>query len=219
MGELLPEWLQTFLTDTVPPRESFLVRLEKQAANEHIPIIHPDVAQFLHLLIRVHRPKTILEVGTAIGYSTIWMARAAGPDSLIKTIEINEDRAYEAWLNFKTAGIEEQVQNIVGDAIDLISKLDTQFDLIFLDAAKGQYLTFFEDAIKLLNPGGLIIADNVLLNGWVADQELIPSRRMKTMVNRMTDYIQLVMNHRQLTSSIIPIGDGMAVSLKEVSAE
>ncbi len=219
MGELLPEWLQTFLTDTVPPRESFLVRLEKQAANEHIPIIHPDVAQFLHFLIRVHRPKTILEVGTAIGYSTIWMARAAGPDSLIKTIEINEDRAYEAWLNFKTAGIEEQVQNIVGDAIDLISKLDTQFDLIFLDAAKGQYLTFFEDAIKLLNPGGLIIADNVLLNGWVADQELIPSRRMKTMVNRMTDYIQLVMNHRQLTSSIIPIGDGMAVSLKEVSAE
>lgn len=219
MGELLCDWLQNFLTETVPPREPILRRLEEQAAREHIPIIHPEVGQFLRFMIRLHRPKAILEVGTAIGYSTIWMARAAGPEARLKTIEINENHAYEAWLNFKEAGIEEQVQGLVGDAVDLIGKLDTTFDLIFLDAAKGQYLNFFESALAILNPGGLIIADNVLLNGWVANHDLIPHRRMKTMVNRMTDYIELVMNHPDLSSSIIPIGDGMALSLKEVRRE
>ncbi len=215
MGELLCDWLQEFLTNTVPPREPLLQRLEEQAALEHIPIIHPEVGQFIHFLVRLHRPKSILEVGTAIGYSTIWLARGAGPAAQIKTIEINEKRAYEAWLNFKEAKIEDQVQGLVGDALDLIGKLDTKFDLVFIDAAKGQYLSFFEDAIELLNPGGLIIADNVLLNGWVANRDLIPRRRMKTMVNRMTDYIELVMNHPDLTSSIVPVGDGVAISFKE----
>ena len=142
MGELLDAWLQDFLNNTVPPREPILQRLEEQAACEHIPIIHPDVGQFLRFLIRVHRPKSILEVGTAIGYSTILFAQAADRETKIKTIEINESRAYEAWLNFKDAGIADRIQSIVGDAIDLIAKLDTTFDFIFLDAAKGQYLTF-----------------------------------------------------------------------------
>ncbi|MCK4259765.1 MAG: O-methyltransferase [Halanaerobiales bacterium] len=208
--------LQEFLTNTVQPREPLLQRLEEQAALEHIPIIHSEVGQFLHFLIRLHQPKSILEIGTAIGYSTIWMTRAAGPDAQIKTIEINENRAYEAWLNIKEAKVDNQVQSIVGDAVDLIGKLDTKFDLIFIDAAKGQYLTFLEDALKILNPGGLIVADNVLLKGWVANNELLPHRRMRTMVNRMKDYVQLVMNHPELTSSIIPVGDGVAVSLKEV---
>lgn len=215
MGELFVDWLQNFLTQTVPPREPLLQRLEEQAARENLPIIHPEVGQFLRFLIRLHRPHSILEVGTAIGYSTIWMARAAGPDARIKTIEINESHAYEAWLNFKEAGVDGQIQGIVGDAVDLIGKLDMAFDLIFLDAAKGQYLAFFESALALLNPGGLIVADNVLLNGWVANHDLIPHRRMKTMVHRMTDYIELVMNHPALSSSIIPLGDGMALSLKE----
>ncbi|AZR73620.1 hypothetical protein BBF96_09595 [Anoxybacter fermentans] len=216
MSEFITDWLQKFLKDTVPPRDPLLKKLEEQAACEHIPIIYPEVGQFLYFLIRLQKPKSILEVGTAIGYSTIWMARAAGPETQIKTIEINEDRAYQAWLNFKEAGIEKQIQSIVGDAIDMIGKLDTSFDLIFLDAAKGQYLNFFKEVIDLLNPGGLIVADNVLLNGWVANHKLIPHRRMKTMVNRMTDYIKLVMNHPELTSAIVPIGDGMALSLKEV---
>lgn len=215
MGEMLADWLQSFMSETVPPREPLLTKIEEQAAHEHIPIIHPEVGQLIHLLIRLHKPKTILEVGTAVGYSTIWMARAAGLDAQITTIEINENRAYEAWLNFKEAGIEEQVQSVVGDAIDLIRKLDTPFDLIFLDAAKGQYLNFFEDGLTLLNPGGMIISDNVLINGWVANPELIPRRRMKTMVHRMGEFIDLVMNHPELTSSIIPIGDGVAVSLRE----
>lgn len=214
MGELLCDWLQNFLTETVPSRDPLLRRLEEQAARNTLPIIHPEVGQFLQFLIHVHKPKSILEIGTLIGYSTIWIARAAGEDAKIKTIEINENQAYEAWLNFKEAGIEDRVQSIVGDAVELIGKLDTTFDLIFLDAAKGQYLNFFESALNLCNPGGLIIADNVLLNGWVANHDLIPHRRMKTMVNRMTDYIQLVMNHPELSSSIVPIGDGMALSLK-----
>ena len=216
MGELLDAWLQDFLNNTVPPREPILQRLEEQAACEHIPIIHPDVGQFLRFLIRVHRPKSILEVGTAIGYSTILFAQAADRETKIKTIEINESRAYEAWLNFKDAGIADRIQSIVGDAIDLIAKLDTTFDFIFLDAAKGQYLTFFQDALGLLNQGGLIVADNVLLNGWVANHDLIPRRRMKTMVNRMDEYIRMVIDHPELTSSIIPIGDGLALSLKDV---
>lgn len=219
MGELFVDWLQNFLTQTVPPREPLLQRLEEQAARDNLPIIHPEVGQFLRFLIHLHRPLSILEVGTAIGYSTIWMARAAGPEARIKTIEINENHAYEAWLNFKEAGVDHQIHGIVGDAVDLIGKLDTTFDFIFLDAAKGQYLTFFESALALLNPRGLIVADNVLLNGWVANHELIPHRRMKTMVNRMTDYIELVMNHPELSSSIIPLGDGMALSLKEARRE
>lgn len=217
MGRLLPEWLQNFLTKTVLPREPFLVKLEKQALNQQIPIIHPEVAQFLHLLIRMHRPKTILEIGTAIGYSTICMARAAGPEAKIKTIEINEDHAYQAWLNFKEVALNDQIQSIVGDAIDLIPKLENKFDLIFLDAAKGQYLNFLPHTLELLNPRGILIADNVLLNGWVVKEELIPHRRMKTMVKRMTKFLESVTNHPSLTSSIVPIGDGLTVSLKEVS--
>lgn len=217
MGQLLPEWLQNFLTKTVLPREPFLVKLEKQALNQQIPIIHPEVAQFLHLLIRMHRPITILEIGTAIGYSTICMARAAGPEAKIKTIEIDEDHAYQAWLNFKEVALNDQIQSIVGDAIDLIPKLENKFDLIFLDAAKGQYLNFLPHTLELLNPRGILIADNVLLNGWVVKEELIPHRRMKTMVKRMTMFLESVINHPSLTSSIVPIGDGLTVSLKEVS--
>lgn len=217
MGQLLPEWLQNFLTKTVLPREPFLVKLEKQALNQQIPIIHPEVAQFLHLLIRMHRPKTILEIGTAIGYSTICMTQAAGPEAKIKTIEIDEDHAYQAWLNFKEVALNDQIQSIVGDAIDLIPKLENKFDLIFLDAAKGQYLNFLPHTLELLNPRGILIADNVLLNGWVVKEELIPHRRMKTMVKRMTMFLESVINHPSLTSSIVPIGDGLTVSLKEVS--
>lgn len=216
MGELLPDWLEDFLAKLVLPREPFLAKLEKQALAQHIPIVHPEVAQFLQLLIRVHRPETILEIGTAIGYSTIHIVRAAGKKAQIKTIEIDQDHAYQAWLNFKEAQVEDQIQSIVGDAIDLIPKLQTKFDLIFLDAAKGQYLTLLPHLLQLLNSPGMIIADNVLLNGWVANEKLIPHRRMKTMVKRMNSFLKSVIDHPDLRSAVVPIGDGLAVSLKEV---
>lgn len=196
-----------------PERDALLLALEKKAAERFIPIIKPQVGQFLQILIKIKKPGRILEVGTAIGYSTIWMARAAGPAVEIVSIEINEERAAEARENFRSGWVEEQINLKIGDAREIIPFLRRKFELVLLDGAKGQYLDYLEPVLEILSPGGVIVADNVLYHGEVLDQQRVKHKR-RTMVNHLREYLRVVANHPLLESSIIPIGDGIALSVR-----
>ena len=196
-----------------PERDALLLALEKKAAERYIPIIKPQVGQFLQVLIKIKKPGRILEVGTAIGYSTIWMARSAGPAVEIVSIEINEERAAEARENFRSGRVEEQINLKIGDAREIIPFLRRKFELVLLDGAKGQYLDYLEPVLELLSPGGVIVADNVLYHGEVLDQQRVKHKR-RTMVNHLREYLRVVANHPLLESSIIPLGDGIALSVR-----
>lgn len=196
-----------------PERDALLLAMEKKAAERYIPIIKPQVGQFLQVLIKIKKPCRILEVGTAIGYSTIWMARAAGPTVEIVSIEINEESAAEARENFQSYRVEEQINLKIGDARDIIPYLRRKFELVLLDGAKGQYLDYLEPVLEILPPGGVIVADNALYHGEVLDQQRVKHKR-RTMVNHLREYLRVVTNHPLLESCIIPIGDGIALSVR-----
>ncbi|MFW5981586.1 MAG: O-methyltransferase [Halanaerobiaceae bacterium] len=197
----------------VPQRDEYLKKMESLAEAKNIPIVQAEVAQFLKLMIRIKQPKRILEVGTAIGYSTTWMARAAGKDVEIVTIEINEEMAEQAANNFRELGIEEQINLKIGDALEILPFLRRKFDFVFIDAAKGQYLNYLEMVMEILPAGGIIIADNVLYKGYVTKSASI-KRKRRTMVRRLEEYLDLVSNHPLLDSSILELGDGLAISVR-----
>lgn len=212
--DLLDSNLQMFIKSLLPERDSLLLTMEDYAHEHHISIVEPEVGQLLNFLVSITKPKNILEVGTAIGYSTIWMARALADEAMITTIELLPQRFLMAQDNFQKAGVIDKVKSINGDAKDIIYELDEVFDFIFLDAAKGQYPEFLNLTSKLLKPGGLLVADNVLLNGWVIDLKF-PERRKKTMVYRMRSFLEELKESQEFISSIVPLGDGVALIWKK----
>lgn len=211
MKDVLDKDLQIFLRKLLPEKDSLLLEMEKYALDNHISIVDPEVGHLLQLLVCMNRPKKILEIGTAIGYSTIHMARELREDnSKITTIDVLPKRLKKAKENFSKAGLLDKIEIINADAKDYIPKIEEKFDFIFLDAAKGQYPRFLDKLESILKPKGIIVADNVLLNGWVIDLEF-PDRRKKTMVYRMRDFLKTLKSHESFISSIIPLGDGVAV--------
>ncbi|MGC5326845.1 O-methyltransferase [Brevibacillus sp. SYSU BS000544] len=203
--------IEDYLHSLIPERSPLLMRLEQQAHEEGIPIVQLPSAQMMRLLLLTHRPKRILEVGTAIGYSTIWLAEAA-PEASIVTMEMDEDRISQARKNFVEAGVADRIELIEGDATRGLPN-SYQFDCLFIDAAKGQYRAFLELYLPLLVPGGLIISDNVLFRGLVATPDEC-NKRQRPLVEKINQYNQLLMNHSELDTSIVPIGDGIAISYK-----
>ena len=166
----------------------------------------------LGLLVGLVQPEQVLEIGTAIGCSAIYMARAM-QQGTITTIELQQERYDLALENFKRAGVTEKIHAVLGDARVLVPKLKQQYDFIFMDAAKGQYQEFLTVADRILKPGGLLVADNVLLNGWVVDLNY-PRHRQKTMVYRMKAFLEQFKENQQYQCSIIPLGDGVALIRK-----
>ncbi|MTI60897.1 MAG: O-methyltransferase [Firmicutes bacterium] len=187
--------------------------IEEKARQEYLPIISPEVGKFLRILVQIKRPERILEVGTATGYSTIWLASAAGQGVELVTIERDEERAERAKKNFHRAGISGHVNLKIGDALEILPLLRRSFDMVFIDAAKGQYLNYLEVVLEMISSGGVIIADNVLYRGYVRKKGLIKHKR-RTMVNRLKEYIDVIMNHELLESTILPLGDGLAISVR-----
>lgn len=213
--DVLDTNLQYFLRSLLPDSDQLLLDMEEYAQKNHVSIVLPEVGQLLNLLVHLKKPKKILEIGTGIGYSTIWMARALEENgSKITTIELLAKRYETALANLKEAGLENRVNIINGDAREIILKIKDSYDIIFLDAAKGQYQEFFNLSRTLLNPNGLLICDNVLLNGWVIDLNY-PERRKKTMVYRMRAFLENLKNEGDFLSSIIPLGDGVALIYKK----
>ena len=212
-GTITREYVEDYIREILREEEGIIKKLMQEAEERHIPVIEPEVAALLKNIIKMSGTKTILEVGTAIGYSAILFATAAGEGAKVVTIERNVDYTEEALQNIREAGMEDTIKVLHGDALEVLPCLEEPFDMIFLDGAKGHYGEMLERSIQLLNPGGLLISDNILFRGMVASDDLI-RRRKKTIVIRMREYLKAITSHPQLETSILPVGDGLAISLK-----
>lgn len=213
MTNINEEYIEDYIRSVLPERIDYLSSMEKYAEDYNVPIVEPEVAQFLRLQIKLLKPKRILEIGTAIGYSALVMAESV-EDTKISTIEKNEDMFLLAKENIEKSPYKDKINTIWGDAREVLPLLEGKYDLIFIDAAKGQYMEFLEYAMKLLNPSGLIISDNVLFRGMVASDSLVKRRKI-TIVKRLREFLKYINEIDGYTSSIIPIGDGVALTYKE----
>ncbi|SIT02563.1 O-methyltransferase [Virgibacillus pantothenticus] len=203
-----------YLVNMIPKRTSSIDLIEQGAKKDRVPIMEPVSMHFVQQIIRLKQPKRILEIGTAIGYSALRMLEAA-PDAEIVTMERDVQRYQEAIQNIRTHGAEKQIKILLGDALEMLKNLQNEalFDVIFIDAAKSQYRRFFELVTPLLANEGIIITDNVLFRGYVEKPHIAPSR-YKKMVEKINDYNHWLMQHPLFTTSIVPIGDGIAISMK-----
>ncbi len=192
----------------------FLDEIEQYAGEARIPVIRRPVQSLLKFLLAWARPKSILEVGTAIGFSALLMSEYAPEDCRITTIEKYEKRIPIARENFQRAGKEERITLLEGDAAEILEELEGAYDLVFMDAAKGQYLRFLPNILRLLSNGGLLVSDNVLQDGDVAESRFAVARRDRTIHARMREYLYELKHHPQLETCILPVGDGVALSVK-----
>lgn len=209
------DYIEEYIRELLPEREDKFQAMEKYAQENHIPIIEPEVAQFLIVQLKALKPKKILEIGTAIGYSSLVFAKALDGACNITTIERRKDMINIALENIIDLGYKENIDIIEGQAEDILANLNEKYDLIFIDAAKGQYLEFFNQALKLLNPKGMIISDNVLFRGMVASDELVIRRKI-TIVKRLREFLKYINEIEGYSSAILPIGDGLALTYKEM---
>lgn len=192
----------------------FLDALEKEAKENYVPIIRREMQSFLKVLLAIKQPKNILEVGTAVGFSTLLMSEYGPSNCHITTIENYEKRIPVAKANFAKAGKEEQITLLEGDAQDILKTLEGPYDFIFMDAAKGQYINFLPHVLRLLEKGGVLVSDNVLQDGDIIESRYIVERRNRTIHRRMRDYLYALKHEEQLETAVIPLGDGVTVSTK-----
>ncbi|WP_339063850.1 O-methyltransferase [Tepidibacillus marianensis] len=205
----IKEEVDQYLTDLLPIHDPFLEELQRQGIEEEIPIIQVPSLKLIQVLINILRPTSIIEVGTAIGFSTIWLAKAA-PYATIHTIERKEEMIQRAKENFKKAGLDNQIVLHEGDAVDILPTL-SKSELIFIDAAKGKYKEFLELAFPLLPVGGIFVFDNILFRGYVADSEIVRTKPMLKKIHRFNQELSI---EPKFQTSFIPIGDGLAISYK-----
>ena len=205
------EYMEEYLRALIPESKNEFKELEDFAKENSVPIIQKEGAKFLEFMISLKQPKKILELGTAIGYSAILMNKAVDGDCFIKTIERNEQMVEFAKQNIKKNGLEEKIEVLEGDCLEILETLDEKFDVIFMDAGKGHYNHFLPHCLRLLDDKGIIIADNVLFRGMVASDELVKRRKI-TIVKRMREYLELVSKDEDLITTVIPMGDGIAIT-------
>ena len=211
---IINERMLTYINSLDPGNTPFLEELEQEALDTYVPIIRKDMQTFLKTFLAMKRPKRILEVGTAIGFSALLMCEYGEPDVQITTIENYEKRIPVARVNFARAGREKQITLLEGDAQDILKELEGPFDFIFMDAAKGQYIFYLPELLRLLEPGGVLITDNVLQDGDIIESHFAVERRNRTIYKRMRDYLYELTHHEQLVTSVLPVGDGITVSVK-----
>lgn len=197
----------------------FLDEIEKYAGETRVPIIRKSMQSLLKFLLELSKPKSILEVGTAIGFSALLMSEYAPAGCRITTIEKYEKRIPVARENFKRAGKEDRITLLEGDAAELLKELEGSYDLIFMDAAKGQYIHFLPDILRLLASGGLLVSDNVLQDGDIMESRFAVARRNRTIHARMRDYLYELKHHPLLETVILPVGDGVTLSVRKSNAK
>lgn len=207
------ERMVSFLHSLDEGNTGILYEIEKEALASSVPIIRRETQNLLRLLIAMKGPARILEVGCAVGFSAILMAEANPVPCQIITIENYEKRIPIAIENFRRAGRTEQIQLLFGDAGKLLPTLLGSFDFIFLDAAKGQYLAFLPQLLRLLGPGGVLVSDNVLQEGEILESRFAVTRRNRTIHKRMREYLYQLTHDKRLATSVLPIGDGVTVSV------
>lgn len=201
-----------YLRSELPPRAGLLGELERKCREENLPIVRPETAEFLELICRLTKPEQILEIGTCVGFSALLMADSSKNLKRLVTIDRYPymiEKAKESFKHFMS----DKITLLEGQAAELLPTIETPFDLIFLDAAKGQYPVFLPDCLRLLRTGGLLLADNVLFDGVIADEKRAV-RRDRTIVNRLKDFLHTITHDETLKTSILPLGDGLSVSVK-----
>lgn len=191
-----------------------LDQIEQEAVAGYVPIIRREMQSFLKVLLQLKQPKQILEVGTAVGFSTLLFCEYGPADCKVTTIEKYQKRIPLARENFSRAGRSDQIRLLEGDAAEILAELEGRFDLIFMDAAKGQYINFLPDVMRLLAPGGLLVSDNVLQDGDIIESHYAVERRNRTIYKRMREYLYQLKHDERLVTSIVPLGDGVTVSVK-----
>lgn len=205
--------VKAYLEELLPEHQGLLKELEEYAALNGIPIIQREVSELLEVLVKTAGAKRILEIGTAIGYSAMIMAGAMEGKGKVTTLERDEKMVELARKNIGTGGFQERIQIIPGDALKTLHFLPGNYDLIFIDGAKGHYQEMLDLSIPLLKPGGLLVSDNILYKGMISSEELVEKRK-RTIVHRMREYLDYITRHPLLKTSIIPIGDGLALSYR-----
>ena len=216
---IVDERMVTYMNSLDKGNTPFLNHLEQEALKNRVPIIRREMQSFLKVLLQIKAPKRILEVGTAVGFSTLLMSTYNPADCEIVTIE-----NYEKWIpiakeNFRKAGKEEQITLLEGDAQEILKTLTGSFDFIFMDAAKGQYINFLPEVLRLLEDGGILLSDNVLQDGDIVESHFAVERRNRTIYKRMREYLYVLKHHELLETSILPLGDGVTLSIKKQQEE
>ena len=207
-------FITEFLNSNLSSLDGDTEVLEKDLReNEHLPIIRPSAARFLQFLCALKKPKRILEIGTCVGFSAILMKNVC-PDAKIETIDRYDYMIRRAKENFERFDKEGNITLLEGQASEILPSLKGEYDLIFLDAAKGQYPAFLPECLRLLAPGGIFLADDVLFDGLVAESSR-STRRDMTIVKRLRSFLEELTNDKTLYSSLIPIGDGMIAVMKK----
>lgn len=211
MSGITYEYMEDYIRGLIPEKVGILKEIEVFARENGVPIVQKETAKFLEFMVSMKKPLRILELGTAIGFSSILMYEAAGTSPEIVTIERDEKMIELAKVNLEKFNLSDKIKIEEGDCLEILEKLDEPFDLIFMDAGKGHYNHFLPHCLRLLKEDGIIIADNVLFRGMVATDDLVKRRKI-TIVKRMRTYLDMVSNDEKLITSVIPMGDGIAIT-------
>ena len=215
MGAIVPDAVERYLAGLNRGGDAVLAGIANAGAARNLPLVDAEVGALLHVLAIAAGATRILEIGTAIGYSGVWLARALPPGGMLLTIEMNADRAQEARENFAKAGLADRVSVIVGDAARMIAKVSGPFDLIFQDGDKQLYVPVLDRLVALLRPGGLLVTDNVLWDG-----DVVPGFREKPShggddAQAIAGYNERLASHPSLSTAIVPLRDGVSISVKK----
>ncbi|WP_343209240.1 O-methyltransferase [Anaerolentibacter hominis] len=212
------ERMAVYIQSLDPPLPDYLADMEKQARENHVPVIRKSTQSLLRFLLRLHRPQQILEVGTAVGFSALLMKEYLPEGGQITTIERIPKRIEEACANLKRFDPERCIRLLTGDAADVLNELAVQeasrYDMVFMDAAKAQYIHFLPPVLKLMKPGALLVSDNVLQDGTVIESRYSITRRDRTIHSRMREYLSALTHSEALETVILPVGDGITMSTK-----
>ena len=207
-------YITEYLRKEIPERKGILKELEEYAEINSVPIVTPETAKFLETMMCLKRPVRILEIGCAIGYSAILMSQYLAEGGSITTLEWDAETCEIARANIEKAGLSDKITVVLGDAKDIIPTLTGEYDVIFLDGPKAHYIYMLNDCIRLLKKGGMLISDNILYKGMIADDEHVIRRKI-TIVKRLRRFISAQMQRDELETVILPLGDGVTVAVKK----
>ena len=212
---IVDERMVTYINSLDMGNTPLLNEIEREAKADLVPVIRREMQSFLKVLLASHRPLRVLEVGTAVGFSALLFCEYGPENMQVTTIEKYEKRIPIARENFRRAGRENQITLLDGDAADILKELQEPYDLIFMDAAKGQYIHFLDDVLRLMKPGSILISDNVLQGGDIIESHYAVERRNRTIYKRMREYLYELKHNDKLLTSVIPLGDGVTVSVRK----
>ena len=211
---IVEERMRAYINSLDRGHTPFLEELAREAAEGRVPVIRREMQSFLKVFLMIQRPRKILEVGTAIGFSAVFMAEYGPEDCRITTIENYEKRIPIARENIKRSGYGQRITLIPGDAAEVLKTLEGSYDLIFMDAAKGQYIRFLPEVLRLMGQGSVLISDNVLQEGDLIESHYLVERRDRTIYKRMREYLYALKHSGELETSILPLGDGITLSVR-----